>query len=176
MATAGAGELSLSLLTVNVNGLAAGLPGGTSKVQRLLKYMEVMAQRPDVVVLQEVKCRDVVEVRNLLRGGAGPGLPWKGKVFFNPGTGSSRGVAVLVRDGCLLSGFEAAPTWADGEGRVVRVDCRLLHLSLSICCVYAPCEAAQRAAFFEGLGTHLPEGRVVLLGGDFNCSCCGRRR
>jgi exonuclease III len=169
MARHGEGGLTLSLMTVNVNGLAVARPGGATKAQCLLRYLEDLAGAPDVVMLQEVKCTDIREVRRMLQAGSGNGLPWKGKVWMNPGTAHSRGVAVLVRDGTLLSGFSGEPQWADGEGRVLRVDCRLMHHEISLMCVYAPATGADRPAFFQQLQQHVPAGRVVVMGGDFNC-------
>ena len=60
----------------------------------------------------------------------------------------------------------------DPQGRLLRLDFSMAGLPYSLVTVYAPAsdEQAARAAFFNGpLRAALPEGRRILLGGDFNC-------
>jgi len=158
-------SLGLSLLTVNVNGLRG------FKVARLLQYLQ-LAGSPDVVLLQEVKMATVEQLHAALQAGAGPGLPWRGRTFYNAGSNNSRGVAILVKEGSLLGGLpdSSSGTWSDQDGRVLRLDCSLLHHQLSIMCVYAPTRQEERAAFWSALDSHVPLGRIVVMGGDFNCT------
>lgn len=156
--------LSLSFMSVNVNGL-----GQPRKVRDLLMWLRCSGGRaPDVVLLQEVQLASKEELLAALRGGSGPGLPWRGEAFFAPGSSASRGVAVLVAAGGPLSNCTLVPI-ASAEGRVVRVDCDLLHHALTVLCVYAPATVEGRAAFFDSLGPLVPADRHVVMGGDFNC-------
>lgn len=156
---------ALTLLTLNVNGFgpAAG------RARTLLSYITTAACNPDVVFLQEVKLADEGALRAALLAGLGDGLPWKGQVFYAPGSDHSCGTAVLVRDGSLLSSCDWARADGADDGRVVRVDCSLLHHPISLVSVYAPNAPAQRRAFFSSLQHRLPPDRLVFLGGDLNC-------
>ncbi|KAJ9504786.1 hypothetical protein QJQ45_007167 [Haematococcus lacustris] len=59
------------------------------------------------------------------------------------------------------------------QGRVLRVDGELAGRPVSLVCVYAPAQQAERPAFYaECLFACLPpaaDRRLLLMGGDFNC-------
>ena len=157
---------SLSLLTLNVNGL-----GDPSKVACLCNFLSA-AGDPDVVMLQELKLSSLDAVNAALRRGRGPGMPYRAAAYCSlPDQDGSRGVAILIRQGGPLDGDELPDTAVhrDAQGRFVRVDVTLLGLNLSLCCTYAPAFGPEKGPFFRSLHDLLPTGRIIIMGGDFNC-------
>ncbi|KAJ9519762.1 hypothetical protein QJQ45_013473, partial [Haematococcus lacustris] len=99
---------------------------------------------------------------------------WRGQWFYTPGTGSSQGCLVLVKPSTILRGCTQVQLQAEGaQGRVLRVDGELAGRPVSLVCVYAPTQQAERPAFYaECLPACLPpaaDRRLLLMGGDFNC-------
>lgn len=160
----------LSLLSVNVNGLGVG-----DRARRLFHFLVDTAGNPDVVFLQELKVADAAALHTAMQHGRGIGLPYRAAAFCSPGTVAARGVAILVREGSLLYDSAAAAdvvrVHSDSEGRFLRVDFPLMCHDLSLICVYAPNSGHERDVFFSSLTDLVPDGRTVLMGGDFNCIC-----
>src|SRR6478672_1040613 len=154
----------LRLLTLNVNGL-----GGPGKVSALLRFMSVACDYPDIVCLQEVKLADADGLTAILQAGRGPGVPFQGRHYYNPGTDHSCGVAILVRNNPAFSKLPDAPSAVDSGGRVLRIDFECMQHALSVMCIYAP--NTERGAFFDCLEQYMPPDRMVFMGGDFNCIC-----
>jgi exonuclease III len=157
--------LTLTLLTVNVNGL-----GSAGRAQKLLSYQQRVAGRPEVTMVQEVKLLDTTAVREALRHGSGPGQPWAGEVAYSPGTARSCGTAILARGSLPLPGCTRQAAAKDGAGRITCWDWDVAHVRLRLLCVYAPAQGAARSAFFASeLRPYLETDRHLLIGGDFNC-------
>lgn len=156
-----AGQPSLHLLTLNVNGLG-------SAAKRTALFSLLVSGTWDIVVLQETHHENSAQGERWAREGAGPGKPWEGQTFWAEGTTASRGVAILVRDRSHLTDLVVAPS--DGRGRLLRVDFIWEERPLTVISVYAPCLSGERQTFYlDSLSPLIPEDRQVMLGGDFNC-------
>ena len=162
---------SLTLLSLNVNGLG-------NKAKRLTLFHTLMQGRWDIVLLQETHHRDLEQGLQWSREGAGEGRPWPGATYWAHGTTASRGVAILFRDRQDWGEFPLQPTnltfvssgMHEPDGRVMRLDVAWGDLPLSILNVYAPSSAEHRKDFYlKQLLPSIPQGRHILLGGDFNC-------
>ncbi|PNH10030.1 hypothetical protein TSOC_003293, partial [Tetrabaena socialis] len=154
----------LTLLTVNVNGM------GTAPRAALLRvYLDRLARRPDVVLLQEVKCAEAGAFEDALRRGAGPGLPWEGSVVYSPGSDNSRGAAVLLSAQASSRGVHVQQQEVDTEGRVACIDLDVQQHRLRVVNVYAPAAGAERCLWLPSLERYLDTDRTLLVGGDFNC-------
>lgn len=162
---------SLSLLTLNVNGLG-------DRAKRSTLFHSLLQGPWDVILLQETHHRDDEQGIQWCREGAGEGRPWPGVSFWAHGTTASRGVAILIRDtidlGCtVLERVDVDIATSDlhePQGRVLRVDFSWGHLQFSVFSVYAPCTSIHRPSFFiHQLLPHIPQGRHLIIGGDFNC-------
>ena len=91
-----------------------------------------------------------------------------GPSFWSHGSAASRGVAVLFRAAAHTADISIRHQSADG--RILSVDFSFAGGEFTITSIYAPCTAADRAAFFiQHLLPSLPAQRQLLLGGDFNC-------
>ncbi|MGQ3393414.1 endonuclease/exonuclease/phosphatase family protein [Blastomonas fulva] len=152
-------------VTLNVQGLAQ-----PHKLQDLLDWA---ADSPaQVVFLQE--CHRAESVWQWAEAHSGAKPAWRGQWFYTPGTGSSQGCLVLVKPSTILQGCTQVQLQAEGaQGRVLRVDGELAGRLVSLVCVYAPAQQAERLAFYaECLPACLPpaaDRRLLLMGGDFNC-------
>ncbi|KAJ9512429.1 hypothetical protein QJQ45_013014 [Haematococcus lacustris] len=152
-------------VTLNVQGLAQ-----PHKLQALLDWA---ADSPaQVVFLQE--CHRAESVWQWAEAHSGAKPAWRGQWFYTPGTGSSQGCLVLVKPSTILQGCTQVQLQAEGaQGRVLRVDGELAGRPVSLVCVYAPAQQAERPAFYaECLPACLPpaaDRRLLLMGGDFNC-------
>lgn len=98
---------------------------------------------------------------------------WRGATFFTPGDGRSGGCMILVKPNPVLTEWCEVPLTVDGaKGRVLRVDAKLAGEPVSLVCVYAPVNQAERRRFFQDtLPACLPpQGqRGLIMGGDWNC-------
>ncbi|KAJ9516033.1 hypothetical protein QJQ45_024475, partial [Haematococcus lacustris] len=156
---------SFLAVTLNVQGLAQ-----PHKLQALLDWA---ADSPaQVVFLQE--CHRAESVWQWAEAHSGAKPAWRGQWFHTPGTGSSQGCLVLVKPSTILQGCTQVQLQAEGaQGRVLRVDGELAGRPVSLVCVYAPAQQAERPAFYaECLPACLPptaDRRLLLMGGDFNC-------
>ena len=119
--------------------------------------------------MQEQLSKINLYIESALKAGRGSGLSFHAAHYCSLGDLGSRGVAVLLRPGPLLSSLPTSAASFDHDGRVVRVDVDVFHYHLSFLCVYAPNDG--RSSFFRSLAAHVPAGRLVFVGGDFNCIC-----
>ncbi|KAJ9520643.1 hypothetical protein QJQ45_007506, partial [Haematococcus lacustris] len=126
-------------VTLNVQGLAQ-----PHKLQALLDWA---ADSPaQVVFLQE--CHRAESVWQWAEAHSGAKPAWRGQWFYTPGTGSSQGCLVLVKPSTILRGCTQVQLQAEGaQGRVLRVDGELAGMPVSLVCVYAPAQQAERPAF-----------------------------
>ena len=166
----GAAPPRLSLFLWNTRGL-----GGDrgQKLARLLLW--AINSEHHVLVLTETHLT-VDPMEWLSRQPGAPGsLRWKGSYFWAPGTNHSRGVLVLFKDTPLVCNLPPSCRQDDlgipeAAGRVVRVDFTHHGEPFTLVGVYAPNTGAARSAFFgTALAPFLPQGRRILVGGDFNC-------
>ena len=114
---------SLSLLTLNVNGL------GSAAKRRTLFNM-LMDGPWDVIVLQETHHTDREQGIRWAGEGAGEGRPWDGDSYWAHGTSASRGVAILTRARAILT--DAALQDDDPSGRILRLDFSWASLPISV--------------------------------------------
>ena len=151
----------LCLVSKNVGGLSSC----PHKRTRLFSELE-RKLRLDIVLLQETHTSDDAAVRRWAAEAASGA--WRGQQFWHHGTSASRGVAILVRDSDRVS--DARVGFKDADGRILRIDFKYAGLDMAVINIYAPCEAAQRAAFFtNALPAAMLGGGHTLVAGDFNC-------
>ncbi|KAJ9516746.1 hypothetical protein QJQ45_027158, partial [Haematococcus lacustris] len=155
-------------------GFEAGMEaGGLAQPHKLQALLDWAADSPaQVVFLQE--CHKAESVWQWAEALSGAKPAWRGQWFYTPGTGSSQGCLVLVKPSTLLKGCTQVQLQAEAaQGRVLRVDGVLAGRSVSLVCVYAPAQQSERSTFFSVcLPACLPpsaEGRLIIMGGDFNC-------
>lgn len=145
----------LKFSSVNINGCREAL-----KRTSLFDY--IFMKKSSVVFLQETH----TDVKNQIQWQSG----WNGQVVLSHGSSNSAGVAILLGADFKeqnVSVFDVLP------GRMQRVDVALHGLDFSLFNVYAPNIGTERILFFEKLHTALnsvPQGRIIVLAGDFNCT------
>ncbi|KAJ9531015.1 hypothetical protein QJQ45_000984 [Haematococcus lacustris] len=150
-----------------------GTSCGLAQPHKLQALLDWAADSPaQVVFLQE--CHRAESVWQWAEAHSGAKPAWRGQWFYSPGTGSSQGCLVLVKPSTILQGCTQVQLQAEGaQGRVLRVDGELAGRPVSLVCVYAPAQQAERPAFYaECLPACLPpsaDRRLLLMGGDFNC-------
>ena len=131
---------SLRLLSLNVNGLRSA-----SKRRSLFTLLR--RDRWDVVLLQETHHTNEAEGQAWAEEGPhGLTANWSGPSFWSHGSAASRGVAVLFRAAAHTADISIRHQSADG--RILSVDFSFAHGEFTIASIYAPCTAADRAAFF----------------------------
>ncbi|KAJ9532455.1 hypothetical protein QJQ45_010516 [Haematococcus lacustris] len=146
---------------------------GLAQPHKLQALLDWAADSPaQVVFLQE--CHKAESVWQWAEALSGAKPAWRGQWFYTPGTGSSQGCLVLVKPSTLLKGCTQVQLQAEAaQGRVLRVDGVLAGRPVSLVCVYAPAQQSERSTFFSVcLPACLPptaEGRLIIMGGDFNC-------
>jgi exonuclease III len=151
----------LTLVSKNVGGLSS------CKDKRARLFVEMgRKRRCDVFLLQETHSASAGVVR---QWAAEAGVQaWQGPQFWHHGTSASCGVAILIRDTAPVS--DAKIGYQDAHGRILRVDFLFAGVPTSVINVYAPCVAAERAAFFTlALPLAMPDATFPFVGGDFNC-------
>ncbi|KAM7306341.1 hypothetical protein ISCGN_010064 [Ixodes scapularis] len=87
--------------------------------------------------------------------------------FHSRAVGHSGGSGILIRKD---RGFVIYPEWeTDRNGRVCSVEVIRYQESVKIISVHAPCDAADRKAFFTNLRKYLDSPVKTIIAGDFNC-------
>lgn len=136
----------LKLVTCNVNGLSQ-----LDKQQSVFFTLESL--QSDFLFLQETHGCDFKD--------------WKGRVYCNPGTQRSCGVATLVAS---ESKFEDVNIKKDANGRIIVVSGKLNGVGIDFVNVYAPTKPCERIHFFKDiLPLFLNFRNQTVLVGDFNC-------
>ena len=154
---------ALRLLSLNVNGL-------NCLVKRQALFAAVLQKGFDVVLLQETHHESESEGLSWAEAGAWPHKSWSGPSFWSHGTSSSRGVAVLVREGGLAE--NPVCTHNSSDGRICSVTFQFLGKTHTVINVYAPSNDTEhkKRFFLQDLLPCLPAHNCrVLVGGDFNC-------
>ena len=159
---------SLTLLTLNVNGLRS------NSGKRRALFHGLLNGRYDVVCLQETHHSSLGEARKWCEEGSGAGSPWLGPCFWShlPSGGSqSCGVAILFGSRIPIQSLRQINSDPHTAGRILRVDFSLRRTQYTVVSVYAPCVGSQRNTFFSDLRNSLvgASQRYLLVGGDFNC-------
>lgn len=144
----------LNIGSLNINGCR-----GVAKRGDLFTYLQL--KKVDVVLLQETHTDNANEAQWA--------RDWNGGVYLSHGTNLSAGVAVLLspKITCKPNIIEVV------QGRILRVDLTLGDKPFSFFNVYAPNDGKERMLFFNQLADALavcPQGNVVLVGGDHNCT------
>jgi exonuclease III len=125
----------------------------------------------DVLFFQETHLRTAPF--DFVRQQRGSELLWHGQQWYAPGNGRTGGCWVLVKRKACLTGMHCVDLQnvAHARGRVLRVDGLMDSHPVSLVCVYAPADPADRVAFMDTtLPACLPARgeRHVLVGGDLN--------
>lgn len=152
---------TLNIGTFNVNGCRCN-----KKRVALFDFLHL--KQADIILLQETHTDQQNQAQWL--------SAWKGSVSLSHGTNLSAGVAILCssRVGLQPDVVEIIPAG------IMRADIVLGDTHFSFINVYAPNVGQERLLFFKTLSEALlqcPEGNIVVLGGDFNCtvnSCLDR--
>ena len=143
---------------------AQGLTG--RKLAHLLPWCREC--HTDLVILTET--HTTTEPAVLLRSIPGASTLWPGARFLSiPGSGHTLGVTVILGPTCHIRDPVLQPLPVGG-GRVLRLDLNILGHDVSVLGIYAPAHRAERTTFFrDTLPACIPMGRMLILGGDFNC-------
>ena len=91
---------------------------------------------------------------------------WNGGVFFNHGTITVRGVAILIHPRLENT---VGHNRSDNEGRILNIVLTLDDHTFNIINIYAPQTDTVRRAFFSSLGGFLSKDFDNIIGGDYNC-------
>ena len=85
--------------------------------------------------------------------------------YWSSGGSRSRGVAILVKQTEFLRvvSFEH-----DYTGNLLRVTISFENREYILICAYLPCIYASKVEVIQDLRSWIPQGRSVILGGDFN--------
>ena len=148
--------MALTILTLNVNGLR-----DSAKRAGILRWLRAMPSVPHVVCLQETHCTSLAE-----------GQTWFLSSGFecsvSPGTAKSAGCIVLFRPPLSLEA-----SWADFDGRFLRLDFSLRGVPFRVTCIYTPDRNPERDLFLTHVTDNLDPGTPTVLAGDFNTSLIG---
>lgn len=149
------GMEGLKILSLNVNGLNV-------RTKRRAIFDRIRSLNAHVCLLQETHSTDSIA--------AIWEAEWGGKILFNHGSASSRGVAILFKPGFLPS---VTTEVSDYEGRFLLLDISDNLSSYSVGTVYAPTQDKPRdqLLFLDHLEEAMDEleSADVIIGGDFNC-------
>jgi exonuclease III len=148
-------------VTVNVRGFKDG-----GKLRALLECMQLQAVQ--MVVFTETHNRESPEVLlGRTPGSAAVASRWR--FHHVPGVGATGGVIIGISASSPLASF-CPWTEHDGDNRVLRLDGRLDGAPASIIGIYAPSPEGERRRFYAStLPLCMPQdGRLVIMGGDFN--------
>ena len=91
---------------------------------------------------------------------------WDGLSFFNSGTNSSCGVAVLFNP---TFNFKLLDTKRDYDGRILSLKFSFQNQIFNIVNIYAPNIPTCRKTFFANLHTFIFSGAQLCIAGDYNC-------
>ena len=143
--------LMTSVASINTHGLR-------SLDRRRIAFSIFKRSRFDIILLQETHWTSDIEME--IR------RDWGGEIFFNYGSHSARGVAILVNSHLE---YNVKQTRSDNEGRVLNILLDFEEQTINIVNVYAPSTDSQRRIFFAALERFLSSDYVNIVGGDFNC-------
>ena len=150
---------SLKAISVNANGLSR-----PRKLVALLAHLRHCGA--GIALIQEAHV-DPAMAANLI-----PGMQalWTGlQVFLSPGSPRARGCIIAISPSSTLSDAHQVDC-PGNDGRFVRVDAVLHGRPITFASIHAPNSGAERRAFFQLLPGWLPtDGRLLAIGGDFNC-------
>lgn len=152
----------MRFLSLNAQGLTS------RKLAKLISWMKEN-QYLGAIITETQKTMDPF---GLFRSLPGSGALWPGVRFFStPGTGTTKGVTIILGPSCHLSNHTRYMGDHRGKGRVLRLDLSIFSHPVSLVGVYAPAQPADRADFFQNvLPAYLPtDSRPILMGGDWNC-------
>lgn len=144
----------LKIVSMNVNGL-------NMDAKRRIIFDHLRKTKADIALLQETHATSAVEKIW--------GKEWGGASFFNNGTRSSRGVAILVNRN--LS-FNVCSINTDDHGRILCLDIEIDDITYSVGSLYAPTQdrGREQLAFVDSIDVILLKSQAtnVILAGDFN--------
>lgn len=145
----------ISAVSLNVNGL--NVPS-----KRRILFDHIRRSKADVALIQETHATG--ETEGLWR------REWGGPAYFNNGSQSSKGVAILVsRDLC----YDFVSQKSDEDGRILCVDLKIKDTIFTVCSVYAPTQdkPGEQLETLCNLEEMLEDQSSIniIAGGDFNC-------
>lgn len=145
---------SLKIVSMNVNGL-------NMDAKRRIIFDHLRQSKADIIFLQETHATSTIE-RIWEK-------EWGGAAFFNNGSRSSRGVAILMSR--KLS-FNVCAINADEDGRALCMDIEIDDVTYTLGSLYAPTQdrGSQQLEFIESIDSMLTESHPtnIILGGDLN--------
>ena len=144
--------MSLSVVTVNVNGIA-------EKPKRLKVFQALRDLNHDIYLLQETHLPTVSQGELWAK-------QWGGRALWSPGTNRSAGVGILLHPRCSI---EITGHKFDTAGRVASVKLKQGTQHFQCITVYAPNNQTDRAQFFDNLWRYMFRNVETIIAGDFNC-------
>lgn len=147
---------SLRVGTLNVRGLS------DRRRQCQLKRL-ILEKELDVVAIQETKIESEEQTGRMARQ-----YQSHYNVCVSHAVGSSGGVCLMIKN---KIGITIEAVVSSQDGRFVSCDFTFGDQKFRAVCVYGPPTERQRHEFFETVAEYLKCDRLLLLLGDFNCTC-----
>ena len=132
--------------------------GIRSPDRREIAFSYFLRHRMDIILLQETHWTRDLETQIQRE--------WSGGVFFNHGTNTTRGVAILIHPRLE---YTVEHTRCDNDSRILNIVLTLGDHTLNIINIYAPNTDQERRVFFSNLDDFISEEYDNIIGGDFNC-------
>ena len=136
---------SIRVVSWNVDGAQ-----NPKKRYKILAYLKSL--NCDIVMFQESHLTDVQSMNMKLK--------WVGQIFFSPGTGTSRGVCILIAKNIP---FKLSLSIIDKDGRYIIITGFLYNVKCTLINIYAP--NTTQATFITSLGsiiTKAIEGHIIM--------------
>ena len=132
--------------------------GIRSTDRREIAFLFFLRHRMDIILQQETHWTRDMETQIQRE--------WNGGVFFNHGTITVRGVAILIHPRLENT---VGHNRSDNEGRILNIVLTLDDHTFNIINIYAPQTDTVRRAFFSSLDGFLSKDFDNIIGGDYNC-------
>ena len=132
--------------------------GIRSTDRREIAFLSFLRHRMDIILLEETHWTRDMETQIQRE--------WNGGVFFNHGTITVRGVAILIHPRLENT---VGHNRSDNEGRILNIVLTLDDHTFNIINIYAPQTDTVRRALFSSLDGFLSRDFDNIIGGDYNC-------
>ena len=146
----------LQLLSLNVRGI-----GDSCKRREIFRWLKRYHQGENsIIFLQETHSKETCE--HIWE------KEWGSKIYFCHGTGSAKGVAILMP---MKYNFDVTELSKDNEGRMLALTCKVDANVFNIVNIYAPTKdkPTEQLKFIKELDENLPLGEVSsIIAGDLN--------
>ena len=146
------------LLVTMINIASLNSQGLRSSDRRQTAFSFFRRNRLDIILLQETHWTVDLDIQIKHE--------WDGEVFFNHGTNTARGVAILInpRLDCIVRQIKR-----DNHGRILNILLEMDDCTFNMVNIYAPRTDNERQTFFVKLDDFISTEHENIIGGDFNC-------